>query len=93
MRLSVLPAPSVLSQCIPAHRWASLTAAAKKVYELRYKLMTYMYGSMFLAHRKGGTLARPVFFTDPSDLAARCVNTCGVVCLCSWQDGCMLFAR
>lgn len=52
-------------------RWASTTAAAKKVYGLRYKLLTYMYGSMYLAHKKGGTLARPIFFSDPSDLKAR----------------------
>jgi alpha-glucosidase (family GH31 glycosyl hydrolase) len=52
-------------------RWSSTTAAAKKAYGLRYRLLTYLYGSMYSAHKKGGTLARPIFFNDPSDLKAR----------------------
>lgn len=60
-----------------ARRWASTTAAAKKAYGLRYKLLTYIYSSMYLAHKRGGTLARPVFFTNPADLKARWVNRNG----------------
>jgi hypothetical protein len=66
--------PSCLALCVMLRRWASLTAAAKKAYELRYKLLTYFYSSMYLAHKKGGTLARPIFFNDPSDLKARCAH-------------------
>lgn len=56
------------------YRWSSTTAAAKKAYGLRYRLLTYLYGSMYSAHKKGGTLARPIFFNDPSDLKARNAN-------------------
>lgn len=30
-----------------------------------------MYGGLYLAHSRGGTLARALLFTDPSDLQAR----------------------
>ena len=49
--------------------------AAAKAYGLRYQLMTYLYGALYLAHVKGGTVAQPLFFTDPSDRGARCVCT------------------
>jgi hypothetical protein len=55
-------------------RWPATTAAAKKAYGLRYRLLTYLYSSLFLAHRRGGTLARPLFFADPTDAAARSVS-------------------
>jgi len=48
-----------------SHRWPSVTAAAKKAYGLRYQLLTYLYSSLYLAHSRGGTLARPLLFTDP----------------------------
>lgn len=53
------------------HRWPSVTAAAKKAYKLRYKLLTYIYSSMYTAHTNGGTVLRPLFFTAPGDVAAR----------------------
>jgi alpha-glucosidase (family GH31 glycosyl hydrolase) len=59
------------ASCTCSCRWASTTEAAKKAYGLRYRLLTYMYSSMHLAHRKGGTLARPLLFNDPADLKAR----------------------
>jgi alpha-glucosidase (family GH31 glycosyl hydrolase) len=72
--LSTERLPRCLALCVMLRRWASLTAAAKKAYELRYKLLTYFYSSMYLAHKNGGTLARPIFFSDPSDLKARCAH-------------------
>jgi hypothetical protein len=39
---------------------------------MRYRLLTYLYSTMHLVHSHGGTLARPLFFTDPTDKAARC---------------------
>lgn len=51
--------------------WDDVTASAKKAYSMRYQLLTYMYGAFFLANQKGGTVARPLLFTDPSDLGAR----------------------
>ena len=53
------------------YRWPSVTAAAKKAYTLRYQLLTYLYSSLFVAHSKGGTVARPLLFTDPTDQQAR----------------------
>jgi alpha-glucosidase (family GH31 glycosyl hydrolase) len=68
-------AVTLLLSCACALRWSSTTAAAKKAYGLRYRLLTYLYSSMHLAHKQGGTLARPIFFSDPSDLKARSVRT------------------
>jgi alpha-glucosidase (family GH31 glycosyl hydrolase) len=53
------------------YQWPDVAAAAKKAYTLRYQLLSYMYGAFFLAHVKGGTVARPLLFTDPSDVDAR----------------------
>jgi alpha-glucosidase (family GH31 glycosyl hydrolase) len=53
------------------YRWPDVRDAAAKAYGLRYQLMTYLYGALYLAHVKGGTVARPLFFTDPSDKGAR----------------------
>ena len=49
---------------------------------MRYRLLTYLYSSMHLAHSHGGTLARPLFFTDPADAGARWV------CLAVGWSGC-----
>lgn len=57
------------------YRWPDVTAAAKKAFTLRYQLLTYLYSSLYLAHAHGGTVARPLFFTDPSDLLARWAGT------------------
>lgn len=65
------------------YRWPDVAAAAKKAFTLRYKLMTYMYSGIYLAHSRGGTLARAVLFTDPSDTGARCVSVGG--CLCQFE--------
>lgn len=48
-----------------------MTAAAKKAYGLRYRLLSYMYSSLATVAAQGGTLARPLLFTDPSDARAR----------------------
>eukprot|EP00879_Flechtneria_rotunda_P023144 GHRR01024469.1.p1 GENE.GHRR01024469.1~~GHRR01024469.1.p1 ORF type:complete len:558 (+),score=128.89 GHRR01024469.1:1351-3024(+) len=56
------------------YRWPSVTAAAKKAYGLRYQLLTYLYTSLYLAHSRGGTVARPLLFTAPADAAARIAN-------------------
>lgn len=55
------------------YQWPDVAAAAKKAYSLRYQLLSYIYSGFFLAHVKGGTVARPLLFTDPSDVDARCV--------------------
>jgi alpha-glucosidase (family GH31 glycosyl hydrolase) len=57
--------------CCPFCRWPAVAAAARKAYGLRYQLLSYLYSSLFLAHSRGGTLARPLLFIDPSDIAAR----------------------
>ena len=53
------------------YHWPDVAAAAKKAYSLRYQLLSYMYGAFFLAHMKGGTVARPLMFTDSSDIDER----------------------
>ena len=74
------------------YRWPDVAAAAKKAFTLRYKLMTYMYSGIYLAHSKGGTLARAVLFTDPSDAGARYVclfsAAAASVWLAGWERAC-----
>jgi hypothetical protein len=53
------------------YRWPDVAAAAKKVYGLRYRLLTYLYRSLWLAHKRGGPVAKPLLFTDPADAKAR----------------------
>uniref|UniRef100_A0A383VTZ3 Maltase n=1 Tax=Tetradesmus obliquus TaxID=3088 RepID=A0A383VTZ3_TETOB len=60
-----------LSRSHEPYQWRSVTAAHRKAYGLRYQLLTYIYSSLFVAHSRGGTLARPLLFTDSSDAAAR----------------------
>jgi alpha-glucosidase (family GH31 glycosyl hydrolase) len=48
-----------------------VAASAKKAYGLRYRLLTYIYSNLFLAHTRGGAVAKPVMFTDPADVKAR----------------------
>jgi hypothetical protein len=74
-RLLLRPAQllTAFAACTPTlrRRWPDVTAAAKKAFTLRYQLLTYLYSSLFLAHAHGGTVARPLFFADPTDAAAR----------------------
>jgi alpha-glucosidase (family GH31 glycosyl hydrolase) len=65
-----LAAPHLIRAHEP-YRWASVSAAHRKAYGLRYQLLSYIYSSLFLAYSRGGTLARPLLFTDSSDTAAR----------------------
>jgi alpha-glucosidase (family GH31 glycosyl hydrolase) len=60
-----------LSRSHEPYRWQSVSAAHRKAYGLRYQLLSYIYSSLFVAHSRGGTLARPLLFTEPSDAAAR----------------------
>uniref|UniRef100_A0A383WFG9 Maltase n=1 Tax=Tetradesmus obliquus TaxID=3088 RepID=A0A383WFG9_TETOB len=57
------------------YRWPAVAAAARKAYGLRYQLLSYLYSSLYLAHSRGGTLARPLMFLDPSDMAARSADS------------------
>lgn len=69
------------------YRWPAVAAAARKAYGMRYQLMTYLYGELYLAHSQGGTLARPVMFADPSDLLAR-YAACSGMLQCAILLGC-----
>jgi alpha-glucosidase (family GH31 glycosyl hydrolase) len=55
------------------YRWPDVAESAKKAYGLRYRLLTYIYSNLYLAHTRGGPVAKPVLFTDPADVKARCV--------------------
>lgn len=53
------------------YRWPDVAESAKKAYGLRYRLLTYIYSNLWLAHSRGGPVAKPVLFTDPADVKAR----------------------
>eukprot|EP00798_Chlamydomonas_sp_ICE-L_P029223 gene29223-12946_t len=50
-----------------AYLWPATTKAASTALGLRYKLLPYLYTSLFLAHTQGGTVARPPLFIAPED--------------------------
>jgi hypothetical protein len=54
------------------YRWPDVAESAKKAYGLRYRLLTYIYSNLYLAHTRGGPVAKPVLFADPADTRARC---------------------
>lgn len=56
------------------YRWPDVAESAKKAYGLRYRLLTYIYSNLYLAHTRGGPVAKPLLFTDPADVKARCVQ-------------------
>jgi alpha-glucosidase (family GH31 glycosyl hydrolase) len=61
------------------YRWPEVAASAKKAYGLRYRLLTYIYSNLFLAHTHGGPLAKPLLFNDPADVKARWGSRGGVL--------------
>jgi alpha-glucosidase (family GH31 glycosyl hydrolase) len=39
--------------------------AGRKALALRYRLLPAIYSAMYMVHRHGGTVAKPVFFAAP----------------------------
>lgn len=56
---------------LSSSRWPDVADAARRAYGLRYQLLSYLMGSLYLVSARGGTLARPLLFTDPADTGAR----------------------
>lgn len=69
------------------YRWPDVAASAKKAYGLRYRLLTYIYSNLYLAHTRGGPVAKPLLFTDPADVRAR-YGFRALGCTCC-QTGCL----
>jgi alpha-glucosidase (family GH31 glycosyl hydrolase) len=57
------------------YRWAAVAEAARRALGLRYRLLPAIYSAFLLAHRHGGSVARPVFFVAPGQ------GGCWVVCV------------
>ena len=63
------------------YRWPLVTAAAKKAIEARYRLLDYMYTAFHAASNSGVPVARPLWFTWPTD-----ENTFGIQTQWFWGD-------
>ena len=81
------------------HRWPAVAEVSRKVLGWRLRAMPYLYASFFDSHTYGCPIARPLFFTFPSDantLAIKeqwmmgvhscpCNNNAFVLTVCPWQ--------
>lgn len=50
-----------------ARRWPAVAEVSRKVLGWRLRAMPYLYTSFFDSHTYGCPIARPLFFTFPSD--------------------------
>ena len=56
------------------YRWESTSAAARKVFTTRYRLLPYLYTAFYDSHTYGCPVARPLFFTFPADNTTRSIS-------------------
>lgn len=47
--------------------WPETRLASRTAMRLRYRLLPYLYTQFYLAHTKGGTVVRPLFFEFPTE--------------------------
>lgn len=53
------------------YQWPEVAAAARNSLSLRYSLLPYLFTLFALAHRDGGTVLQPLFWSTPQDMTAR----------------------
>lgn len=86
------------------HRWDTVAEAARQNFGWRYRALPYIYTAFHDSHTWGCPVARPLFFSWPSDAVAReisyqvrpagpCLNELGRRQVCAAQQLQMSYTR
>lgn len=56
------------------YRWPEVAKISRDILSVRYSLLPYYYTLFHLAHTRGGTVWRPLFFEFPEDVSTWAID-------------------